>query len=169
MIRVDEPAIVFTNEDLRRLHHPHDEALPLFWRLQIIQLERVLIDNGSSTDILNYQAFQQMRVNKELLCPMNVPLIGFGGMNVLPVGTISLPVVVVSYLQQINKEVNFLVVDCSSSYNAIIGRLTLNSWRAATSTYHLFVKFPMEYGIGEVQGDQLATRECYLAMLAMDE
>ena len=27
----------------------------------------------------------------------------------------------------------------------------------------------MEYGIGEVQGDQLTTRECYLAMLAMDE
>ena len=36
------------------------------------------------------------------------------------------------------------------------------------STYHLPVKFPTEYGVGEVQGDQLATRECYLAMLAMD-
>ena len=37
------------------------------------------------------------------------------------------------------------------------------------STYHLSVKFPTEYGIGEVQEDQLATRECYLAMLAMDK
>ena len=45
----------------------------------------------------------------------------------------------------------------------------MNSWRAKTSTYHLFVKFPMKYGIGEVQGDQLAARECYLAMLAMNE
>ena len=27
----------------------------------------------------------------------------------------------------------------------------------------------MENGVGEVQGDQLAARECYLAMLAMDE
>ena len=34
--------------------------------------------------------------------------------------------------------------------------------------YHFFVKFPTEYGIGKVQGDQLAARECYLAMLAMD-
>ena len=25
------------------------------------------------------------------------------------------------------------------------------------------------YGVGEIQGDQLAARECYLAMLAMDE
>ena len=36
------------------------------------------------------------------------------------------------------------------------------------STYHLSVKFSTEYGVGQVQGDQLATRECYLAMLAMD-
>ena len=60
-------------------------------------------------------------------------------------------------------------MDCSSSYNAIIGQLTLNSWKAVTSTYHLFVKFPTNYGIGQVQGDQLAARECYLAILAMDK
>ena len=64
---------------------------------------------------------------------------------------------------------NFFVVNCSSSYNAIIGRPTLNSWKAVTSTYHLSVKFPTEYGVGEVQGDQLAAKECYLAMLVMDE
>ena len=86
-----------------------------------------------------------------------------------PVGTITLPIVVGAYPQQIAKEVNFLVVDCSSSYNAIIGRPTLNSWEAVTSTYHLFVKFPTDYGIRQVQGDQLIVREYYLAMLAMDK
>ena len=73
------------------------------------------------------------------------------------------------YPQQITKDVNFLMVDCSSSYNAIIRRPTLNSWKAITSTYHLSVKFPSEYKVGQVQGDQLAIRECYLAMLALDE
>ena len=77
--------------------------------------------------------------------------------------------VVGAYPQQVTRNVNFLVVDCSSSYNAIIGRPTLNSWKAVTSTYHLSVKFLTEHGVGEVQGDQLAVRECYLAMLAMDE
>ena len=86
-----------------------------------------------------------------------------------PVGTVTLPVVVGSYPQQITKLVNFLVVDCSSSYNAIIGRPTLNSWKTVTSTYHLSVKFPTEYGIGQAQGDQLVARECYLAMMALDE
>ena len=90
-------------------------------------------------------------------------------MKVQPVGTVTLLVVVGSYTKQITKSVNFLVVDCSSSYNAIIGRPTLNSWKAVTSTYHLLVKFPTEYGIGQAQGDQLAAKECYLAMMALDE
>ena len=37
------------------------------------------------------------------------------------------------------------------------------------NVHHLSIKFPIEYGIGEVQGDQLVAKECYLAMLAMDE
>ena len=69
-------------------------------------------------------------------------------MKVQLVGTITLPVVVGVYPQQITKEVNFLVVDYSLSYNAIIGRPTLNSWKAVTSTYHLSVKFPTDYGVG---------------------
>ena len=67
------------------------------------------------------------------------------------VGTITLPVVVGAYLQEITKEVNFLVVDYSSSYNAIIGRPTLNSWKVVTSTYHLPIKFPTNYGVGQVK------------------
>ena len=110
-----------------------------------------------------------MRLGRDQLCPVNPPLVGFGGMKVQPVGTISLSVVMGAYPQQITKSVNFLVVDCSSLYNAIIGRLTLNSWKAVASTYHLSVKFPTEHGVGQVQGDQLAARECYLAMLAMDK
>ena len=31
------------------------------------------------------------------------------------------------------------------------------------------IKFPTEYEIGELQGDQVATRECYIAMLEMED
>ena len=73
------------------------------------------------------------------------------------------------YLQQIIQVVTFLVVDCSSVDNGMIGRPTLNSWKAATSTYHLMIKFPTEYGIGKLRGDQVAARECYIAILEMED
>ena len=110
-----------------------------------------------------------MRLGQDWLRPVSSPLVGFGGMKVQPMGTITFPVVVGAYPQQITKDVNFLVVDYSSSYNAIIGMPTLNSWKAVISTYHFSVKFPTEHEVGQVQGDQLTARECYLAMLAMDE
>jgi len=30
------------------------------------------------------------------------------------------------------------------------------------------IKFPTEYGVGEVRGDQVAARRCYIAMSEMD-
>ena len=30
------------------------------------------------------------------------------------------------------------------------------------------IKFPIEYGIGELRGDQVAARECYIAMLEIE-
>ena len=150
---IDKPTMSFTDEEAERIHHPHDDAIVITLLIADYTTRRVLVDNRSSADILYYSAFQQMRLGRDLLCLVCSPLIGFGGMKVQPVGTITLLVVVGSYLQQITKEVNFLVVDCSSSYNAIIGRPTLNSWKAVTSTYHLSVKFPTEYGIGQAQKD----------------
>ena len=123
---VDDPAIMFTDKDVGRIHHPHDDAIVITLLIADYTTRRVLMDNGSSADILYYPAFQQMRLGRDQLRPVCSPLVGFRGMKIQHVGTITLPVVVGSYPQQIAKEVNFLVVDCSSSYNAIIGRPTLN-------------------------------------------
>ena len=84
-------------------------------------MHRVLVDNGSSVDILYYPTFQQMGIDRERLIPTNAPLVDFGGTRVLPLGAITLSVVVGDYPQQITKDVTFLVVDCSSTYNAILG------------------------------------------------
>ena len=68
-----------------------------------------------------------MRIDREPLVPMNAPLVGFEGTRVYPLGAVTLSVMVGDYLQQITKDVTFLVVDCSSVYNAILGQPTLNS------------------------------------------
>ena len=165
----ESPTIGFLREDARRLHHPHDNALVISIRIEDYNMHRVLIDNGSSADILYYPAFQQMGISREWLVPTNAPLVGFGGMRVLPLGAVTLSVMVGDYPQQITKNVTFLVVDCSSTYNAILERPTLNSWKAVTLTYHLMIKFPTDYEIGELHGSQMAARECYVAMMEMED
>ena len=147
---MDELAITFKNADAERVHHPYDVAIVITLFIVDYTTRRVLVDNGSSADILYYPAFQQIRLGRDQFRPVNSPLVGFGGMKVQLVGTVTLPVVVGAYPQQVAKDMNFLVVDCSSSYNAIIGRPTFNSWKVVTSTYHLSVKFPTEHGIGQV-------------------
>ena len=99
---------------------------------------------------------------------MNAPLVGFGGTRVFPLGAITLSVMVDDYPQQITKDMTFLVVDYSSAYNAILGRPTLNSWKVVNLTYHPMIKFPTDYGVGELRGNQVAARECYITMLEMD-
>ena len=72
-------------------------------------------------------------------------------------------------MRQLTHQLNFLVVNCPSSYNVIIGRPTLNRWKSAMSTYCRKVKFPTENDVGEVKGDQVLARECYQAVLAVKE
>ena len=74
-----------------------------------------------------------------------------------------------SYPLQLTKQLDFLVVDCPSSYNVVIRRPTLNRWKVATSMYCLKVKFPTEQGIGKIKGDQVLVRECYQAFLTIKE
>ena len=79
------------------MRHPHDDAIVITLVIANYTTRKVLIDNESLANTLYYPTFQQMRMNKESLRLVNVPLIGFGGMKVLPLDTISLPVVVGSY------------------------------------------------------------------------
>ena len=94
MARVDNPIIGFLEEDARHLHHPHNEALVVSIWVADYNPHPVQVDNGSSTDILCYLMFQQIRIERERLIQANVPLVGFGGMRVYPLGAVTLSVMV---------------------------------------------------------------------------
>ena len=132
-------------------------------------IRRILVDNASSTNIIYLSSFQQLKLDLGRLRPFESPLISFSGDRVYPKGIVTLTVIVGSYPQQLTHQLDFLVVDCPSSYNVIIRRPTLNRWKVATSTYCLKVKFPMENGVGEVKGDHVLASECYQIVLAAKE
>ncbi|GFY95143.1 hypothetical protein Acr_10g0005280 [Actinidia rufa] len=60
---------------------------------------------------------------------------------------------------------DFIVVDCPSPYNAILGRPTLGGIKAIISTYHLKLKFSTPTGIGEIKGDQKVARQCFISAM----
>lgn len=162
---LDEHPISFHESDAEGVQQPHDDPLVVTLLIKNYKTSRVLIDNGSSADILFANAFSQMGILKDKLQLVRSPLVGLSGEKVQPLGAIDLPISMGVSPCQIVKLIWFLVVNCPSAYNAILGRTTLNSMRAVTSTYHLLVKFPTRNGIGEQRRDQIAVRECYVATL----
>ena len=62
-----------------------------------------------------------MRIDREQLVLTNAPLVGFGVTRVFLLGAFTLSITIGDDPQQITKDVTFLVVNCSSAYNAILG------------------------------------------------
>ena len=134
----------FSKEDARGMKQPHDDSLVIMLMIKGFNTKRVLVDNGSSVDIIYLSAFRQVKVDPKILLPFKSPLVSFSGDKVYPRGIVTLMVTTGSYPLKVTNKHNFLVVDSPSSYNVIIGRPTLNRWKAGTSTYCLKVKFPTE-------------------------
>ena len=148
--RSDDPNITFSAQDSWGVKQPHDDPLVIMLKIENFNIRGVLIDNGSLADIMYSFAFQQMKIEQERPRPFHSPLVSFSRDKVYPKGIITLTVIIGTFPNQMKKDIDFLVVDCPSSYNMIIGRLALNKFKASTSTYYLKMKFPMENGVGEV-------------------
>ncbi|KAL5763039.1 hypothetical protein ACOSP7_019303 [Xanthoceras sorbifolium] len=56
---------------------------------------------------------------------------------------------------------DFLIIDCPTAYNTVIGRPTLNDLEVITSTKHLTLKFPTPTSVGHVRGEQKVAKLCY--------
>ena len=122
---------------------------------------RILVDNGSSVDILYYQAFKRMGLKDSNLRPSLSPVYGFTGDFVIPVGMITLPLTVGEYPREFCIMTDFLVIDQPSTFNAVLGKPSLRALKAITSIYHLLMKFPTPNGVGKVRGNQEEARRCY--------
>ncbi|KAK2997598.1 hypothetical protein RJ639_025620 [Escallonia herrerae] len=155
-------AITFSDEDSKDLQTPHDDPLVITVRAGNFDEKRVLIDNGSSAEILFFDAFKKMNIPTDRLRKMDTPLYGFSNHPVAAEGIIALPVAIGTPPAQANFILDFVVVKVPSAYNAILGRPALNQLQAVVSTYHLKMKFPTEHGIGEVKGDRTIARQCYV-------
>ncbi|GAU51689.1 hypothetical protein TSUD_415030, partial [Trifolium subterraneum] len=157
------PEISFSPSDGEGVF-PHDDD-PLVIQVQILNcdVKRVLIDSGSSANIMYWEAFKAMQLAGEQLQPYNGTLVGFGGEQVEVMGHVTLLTTFGEKENAKTIKVRYLVVKTAfTSYNIIIGYPAFNTLGAVMSTLYLSMKYPLDDGrIGTVRGDQAQGRQCY--------
>ena len=116
-------------------------------------IHRILVDNGSSMDILYHQAFQKMGLKVGDLKPSPNSVYGFTGDSVTLMEVISLPMIVGDYPRQSCVMADFMVIDQPSSFDAVLGRPSFKALKVITGIYHLMMKFPSLNGVGQVHGN----------------
>ncbi|VFQ79723.1 unnamed protein product [Cuscuta campestris] len=153
--------IVFTDRDLPPTGENHSDPLVITMDINGVDVGRVLVDTGSSVNILYLETFQKLRLCRTQLEPLKTPLSGFTGDTVEAEGSIVLPVELGSGEKAVWKKMRFIVVDIKCVHNAILGRPGINKVGAVISMPHLCIKFNTPGGVGKVKGDQRNARECY--------
>ena len=83
-------AITFSDSNLEGCQHPHDDPLVIRAVVANKTIHQVLVDNGSSADIIFASAFDKIGIGKEKLELVSTHLRGFSGEKVLPLGSIQL-------------------------------------------------------------------------------
>ncbi|GAV79469.1 LOW QUALITY PROTEIN: hypothetical protein CFOL_v3_22934, partial [Cephalotus follicularis] len=121
----DEEVITFSEADYEGVRRPHDDPVVVTLLVELFTMKRILIDSGSSADILYKHAFDQLMIPADQLKPVKTPLVGFAGETIHPLGSINLSMVAGTAPRQ-TQVMTFLVVDTPSPYNAIVGRSGLN-------------------------------------------
>jgi hypothetical protein len=81
----DSMILEFLEEDAKEVSMPHDDALVVTVTVANHIVHRVLVDNGSSADILYWTIFQQLGIVREKLKPFVSPLVGFTGEQFQPI------------------------------------------------------------------------------------
>ncbi|GAV62941.1 hypothetical protein CFOL_v3_06463, partial [Cephalotus follicularis] len=126
----DKEVITFSDAEYEGVRLPHDDPAVVTLLVELFTMKRILIDSGSSADILYKHVFDQLRIPTDQLKPVKTPLVGFAGETIHPLGSINLSVVAGTAPRQTQVEMTFLVVDTPSPYNAIVGRPGLNLMEA---------------------------------------
>ncbi|XP_073130850.1 uncharacterized protein [Henckelia pumila] len=163
------PTLSFGPEDLKRVSSNHNYALVIRAMVANYDVARIFVDSGSSVNVLFQEAIDQMDLGQYKMEPVVTSLFGFTGHAIRPVGLVHLPLTLGKGNGRKTRIVSFIIVDAPSSYNAILGRPVMTTFMAVASALHQKIKFPVGKEVGEVQGDQVIARKCYVKEVRIEQ
>jgi hypothetical protein len=146
--------ITLTEEDFRLKSVIHNDAMVIEVNIAGRIIGKVLVDNGSSVDILFLKTNEKRNLSQHMLHPPVYPLQGFGGKPMKPVGKILLPVSFEDLDNARTETLTFDVVDIYHPYLAIFVRGFMNKFDTVIRQQFLCIKIPAPKGVIIVFGDQ---------------
>ena len=120
--RTEDELITFSEDDAQHVRFPHSDSLVMDVQIANMMVKMVLVDTGSSVNILYKSSLERMKLSVKDLEPCNQTIYGFSGEGLAPTGSIRLQVTAGTAPVNRTLLTTFIVVDCPSTYNAIIGR-----------------------------------------------
>ena len=142
-----EPDLVFTKTDLKDVV-PHDND-PVVISMVTVgkKVHHVLVDQGSSTDVMFWSTFNKLQLSPDQLRPYDGCFYGFAGDQVEVRGHVELRTTFTDDTASRTTNIRYLVVNASSAYNILLGRPALNGVGAVASSRHMKMKLPPLEGV----------------------
>ncbi|KAL0431363.1 UNVERIFIED_CONTAM: hypothetical protein Sradi_0762300 [Sesamum radiatum] len=107
---------------------PYDDLVVITMDVVNFAVEKVLVDNCSSTHIIFRNMLERMDMPLASIKIVDTSLVGFGGGAITPVATIDLPISLGTKPCRRTLMIRYLVVDTHFTYNMILGHPTFNQF-----------------------------------------
>lgn len=159
--------VTFSRADTTGVTFPHHDPLIITAEIAHCEVAQVFVDGGSSVNIIFLGAFRQLGVHEGILDQRCLTLVAFGGSDVQPLGHMHLTLSVGLYPRQASTTTDFVVAECPSSYNVILGHPAIGDLNLSINMRALLIRFPTPHGVGSVRGDQESARLCYASSVKL--
>ncbi|XP_074288173.1 uncharacterized protein LOC141613340 [Silene latifolia] len=103
----DVPMVTFDETDVGNEAEQHNSALTITLSIGNCTVRKVLVDTGSSMNLIMFETLKIMGFDQENLIKKSVPLVGFSSETAHSVGEITIP----TYIEGVNKLVRYLVIE----------------------------------------------------------
>ncbi|GAU49442.1 hypothetical protein TSUD_407340 [Trifolium subterraneum] len=140
----------FSDEELPERGRDHNLALHISVSCKFDSLSNVLVDTGSTLNVMSKITFDKLAYRGAPLRPSALIVKAFDGSRKSVIGEIDLPISVGPYEFQIT----FQVMDIRASYSCLLGQPWIHEAGAVTSTLHQKLKFVREGKLVIVNGEE---------------